>query len=106
MAIKLGACVMASWWYREHLATAPGFEERDDAKMERWSNDDRNLASRWLGQTGWMKVMPMDYDFPFVDWSKRIQTFVLWTLAQFAVAGLVWGTVMWLIRSGMGWALG
>lgn len=106
VAIKLGACVMASWWYRQHLAMAPGMGERDDAKMERWSNDDRNLASRWLGQTGWMKVMPMDYDFPFVDWYKRIQTFVLWTLAQFAVAGLAWGTVMWLIRSGMGWALG
>ena len=106
VAIKLGACVLASWWYREHLAMAPGWDERDDATLARWSHDDRKLASRWLGQTGWMEVMPMDYDFPFVDWSKRAQAFVPWALAQFTVAGLVWGTAMWLVRSAIGWMLG
>ena len=100
VTIKLGACVSASWWYRKHLLVAPPIEARPDgAATERWLNDDRNLASRWLGQGGWMEVMPMDYDYPLVDWSTRVQTFVPWALAQFAVAGLVWGTVMWLLRS-------
>ena len=106
VAVKLAACILASWWYREHLAMAPGWDERDDATLERWSHDDRNLASRWLGKTGWLEVMPTDYDYPFVDWSKRVQTFVPWALAQFTVAGLVWGTVMWLVRSAIGWMLG
>ncbi|MCY4532727.1 MAG: hypothetical protein OXC84_10430 [Gammaproteobacteria bacterium] len=105
VAVKLAACILASWWYREHLAMTPS-RPWDDAKMERWSRDDRCVASSWLGQTGWMEVMPMDYDFPFVDWFKRIQTFVPWALAQFTVAGLVWGTVMWLVRSAIGWVLG
>ena len=106
VAIKLGACVLASWWYRGHLAMAPRMGEQDDAGLERWSNGDRGLASRWLGQAGWMEVMPMDYDFPFVDWSNRVQTFVPWALAQFTIAGLVWGTVMWLVRATIGWTLG
>lgn len=106
VVIKFAVCILGAWWYREHFATAPAPGERDDATMERWSHDDRNLASRWLGQGGWIEVMPMGYDYPLVDWSKRLQTFTPWVLAQFTVAGLVWGTAMWSVRSAADWLLG
>lgn len=104
--VKLCACVLASRWYRQGILLAPDLAERDDARVERWSHDDRYLASRWLGQDGWLEVMPVDYHLTFVDWPKRVETFVAWALAQFTIAGLVWGTVMWLIRTATSWVMG
>lgn len=94
---NLSIGVLAFRWYLQHIASSPGINK--DQEVQKWSYEDRSLATQWLEHGGLFSIFPVKFQsLLLVFGAKRIQTFLAWFVTRFCWEACLWGSVMWLTR--------
>ena len=101
---NLSIGMLAFSWYLQHMASSPGTKE--DQEIQKWSYEDRSLATQWLEHGGLYAIFPVKFQSLLFEFgAKRVRTFVAWFVTRFCWEACLWGSVMWLTRVVIVWTV-